>query len=260
MQMMALSKDDPNYIGHIPCPQCGSKDNNYRWADGHEFCFGRCGYYKSVPLTKEEICVLLEQKEFHEFKASTGNSFPTLPEIPEDAYASILEPGLTWIKKYGIYNEEIREHDILWSQSQEQLIFPIYNDNYYTIAWQARNFRPNSKKYLTYGKMDEILHILGLTKHSNPDIILVEDLISAIKVSRYYRCLPLFGSACSKDKLSRIRRYTDHVRFWLDSDKLGSSIKMAKVAAQLGMKTSIIHTQKDPKETSPQDILQLGQA
>lgn len=33
------------FIGHIPCPSCGSKDNLAEY-DDHLFCFG-CKYWKS---------------------------------------------------------------------------------------------------------------------------------------------------------------------------------------------------------------------
>ena len=32
------------FIRHIPCPRCGSRDNNSLFTDGHEHCFG-CGYH-----------------------------------------------------------------------------------------------------------------------------------------------------------------------------------------------------------------------
>lgn len=37
--------NDSEFIRHIPCPQCHSRDNAAVFTDGHEFCFG-CGYYK----------------------------------------------------------------------------------------------------------------------------------------------------------------------------------------------------------------------
>ena len=255
--------NDPSYVGKKPCPKCGSKDNVYRWPDGHEFCFGRCGYIKRVPLTKDKICALLREKEQHELTLP-NNVSQEIPKIPEDAKVpeivfktGEINEGLAWLKRYGILDGEIIGNSILWSQSQEQLIFPIFNENGVIIAWQARNFKPNSKKYLTYGKMDSILHILGLTKHQNTDIIIVEDMVSAIKVSRHFRCLPLFGSGCSREKLSRINRFTGHVRFWLDSDKFGQAIMLGRVSNMLGMKSSVIYTELDPKDHSDSDIKNL---
>lgn len=255
---MKTEVDDPNYTGHKPCPRCGSKDNVYRYPDGHEWCFGGCGYHKAAPLTKEAICALLQEKQKHEATLPASVS-QDIPDIPDDSTLPLAaDQGLTWLKKYGITDQEIRDHSILWSQSQEQLIFPIFNDDIFTIAWHARNFKPNGKKYLTYGKMDSILHILGLTKHQNTDIIIVEDMVSAIKVSRHYRSMPLFGSGCSKDKLSRVCRYSGHIRFWLDRDKLNQSIMLSKLAAQLGVRSSIIYTELDPKEHSDEAIRSFG--
>jgi twinkle protein len=33
------------FIGHEPCPACGSRDNLARYSDGHGYCFG-CGHYE----------------------------------------------------------------------------------------------------------------------------------------------------------------------------------------------------------------------
>lgn len=256
---MSTDVDSEDYIGHKSCPKCGSKDNVYRYPDGHEFCFGRCGYVKMAPLTKNQICALLKEKSGDEHQVP-DRLHSQIPEYANDAIpvTSFPTEGLTWLKKYGILNEEIKEHSILWSQSQQQLIFPIFNNEYDIIAWQARNFLTSAKKYVSFGKMDAILHIVGLTKHTNSDIILVEDLISAIKVSRNYRCMPLFGSGCSREKLTRLRRYTDSIKFWLDHDKFGESMRLSRVAAQLGFQTAVIHTEKDPKEIPDAEIRHLG--
>lgn len=37
--------DTIEFLGHEPCPACGSKDNLGRYADGHGYCFG-CGHYE----------------------------------------------------------------------------------------------------------------------------------------------------------------------------------------------------------------------
>jgi len=151
------STDDPTYVGHKPCPKCGSKDNNYRYPDGHEFCFGRCGYYTKVQYTKDNVCALLQEREN---KPALHKDVEQIPEYPEDA-SFVTGKGLTWLKKYGIQDSEIKENSILWSQSQEQLIFPIYEtpNSCDYIAWQARNFIPNKRKYLTNTTMLCILYI-----------------------------------------------------------------------------------------------------
>ena len=38
-------KADSHFIGHEPCPKCGSKDNLARYSDGHGYCYG-CEYWE----------------------------------------------------------------------------------------------------------------------------------------------------------------------------------------------------------------------
>ena len=41
-------KADSHFIGHEPCPKCGSKDNLARYSDGHGYCFSTgCEYWES---------------------------------------------------------------------------------------------------------------------------------------------------------------------------------------------------------------------
>lgn len=39
-------------LKHVPCDQCGSKDNKGVFSDGHEYCFG-CGFYKHADGREE---------------------------------------------------------------------------------------------------------------------------------------------------------------------------------------------------------------
>lgn len=39
-------EEDSEFIGHEPCPECGSKDNLARYTDGHAYCFG-CEYFEA---------------------------------------------------------------------------------------------------------------------------------------------------------------------------------------------------------------------
>lgn len=41
---MKKHQTDSKFIKHIPCENCGSKDNNSMYDDGHQYCFG-CSTY-----------------------------------------------------------------------------------------------------------------------------------------------------------------------------------------------------------------------
>jgi len=45
MLNIGYAESESEFIGHEPCPSCGSRDNLARYDDGHGFCFG-CNYYE----------------------------------------------------------------------------------------------------------------------------------------------------------------------------------------------------------------------
>ena len=233
------------FIGHEPCPKCSSKDNLGRWSDGSAWCFG-CRYYEppkilcSIPQSIEKVKTYINNK---------------LIMPPEDVTKLIGARGWMWLKKYGIMEKEVE--DCLWSDSKQWLIFPIYSNhgNKILIAWQARNFHPirYKPKYITYGPVGDILHIIGQPSNK---IILVEDILSAIKVGRSLcQAMPLFGSNISLRLLTRLQERFKYLGIWLDMDKAKESLKSKLRASQLKFeKVFSIITEKDPKDYTNEEI------
>ena len=237
------------FLHHESCPQCRSRDNLGRWADGHAWCFG-CHYY-------EPPKILRSLAKARDFTSYYGNNlqFP-----PEDSCEQIGAIGWTWLKKYGIMESEVK--DCLWSDSKQWLIFPIYSQaarrelqKNYLIAWQARNFnkiRPKPK-YVTHGPISDIVHIIG----SGDTIVLVEDILSAIKVGRSpgVAAMPLWGSTIALKTLTRLVGRFKQLGIWLDMDKAQESLKSKLRASQLRFdKVFSILTPLDPKEYSDINI------
>ena len=221
------------FIQHEPCPKCGSKDNLARYADGHAWCFG-CKHheppvFRAIPQMTEKV------KSF---------------SMPEDSSPQIGVKGWTWLKKYGIMDAETK--DFLWSDSREWLIMPVYDADHNLLAWQARTFKEGDRKYMTFGPVSDVLNIIG----SNNPIIIVEDLLSAIKVGRQFAAVPLYGSNIPLKTITRLATQFKTMGVWLDMDKSRESLKSQLRASQvfgLGQVRSIF-TEKDPKEYSDEEI------
>ena len=77
--------------------------------------------------------------------------------------------------------------------------------------------------------------------------------MSAIKVSRYVPCLPLFGSHINTRQLLAILQKYDTIYFWLDPDKQKESLGFTEKAAVF-MKAGTILSDKDPKEHTYKEI------
>lgn len=184
-----------------------------------------------------------------------------LLDLPEDLTGAFPRDPLTWLKKYGITDQEITRNNIQWSPSKKRLYFPIYDDEegVNLVAHESRNFSGEGPKTIWKGAdKDSVLHILG--DLSSPTLVVVEDILSAIKVGRQYACLPLFGSNLSDHLLWRLRRFLGDkpdLTLWLDADKLGYAMKAAMRAAAMGFTTRIVSTQEDPKAQLDRHIKEL---
>lgn len=229
-------------IAHEPCPKCGSKDNLARYSDGHAWCFG-CRHYEPGPLASRLAISQIEPKV-------------KLFSMPEDTTANIGVKGWTWLKKYGIMDAEARE--FLWSDSKEWLIMPVYDADHNLLAWQARSFKDGDRKYFTFGPVSDILNIIG----SNEPVVIVEDMLSAIKVGRQFASIPLFGSNIPLKLLTKLKAAFKQVGIWLDKDKAQESLRSRLRASQLFGLDNVqsIVTDKDPKEYSNDEIQKFVKA
>ena len=244
------------YVKHGPCPKCGSRDNLGTYRDGHQWCFG-CGYYVS---SIESLGARVQRVS----EVPQGEVLRGVQQLPSDSSRIIGYAGLRWIKQYGITDEELKRYNVLWSEEKSQLIYPIYGGEGELLAWQARNFNPellSKSKYHTAGKIDEVLYILRSDAHYYHNgvdycdsICLVEDVASAIKLSRYIPAMPLFGSHISTQRLNRLRLSFKRVVVWLDRDKAKNAYKGVQMASQMGFDTQVVVTELDPKDLSDEVI------
>jgi ribosomal protein S27AE len=217
------------FLKHESCPNCGSKDNLARYDDNSAYCFG---------------CKYVENKT--QYTPKNDQNIEQIIKLPENSSTQIGKKGLEWLDKYEITPEERIRYRMLWSEDREQLIFPIYNGTNNVIAWQGRNFKSNAKsKYFSQGKIHDILYLCGNKKSP---IIIVEDLVSAIKVSRVCSSMPLFGSEASTSLLMRLKLHCESIIVWLDSDKWKNSQDIVNRARSIGLAALAVYTTQDPKE------------
>ncbi len=243
---------ESKFLQHTSCPECGSKDNLGVYTD-HEYCFG-CGYHS---FTDNAIHSLSENRRRHRDVSSVV--------IPPDYDSHIPRGGLEWLNKYKLTPQEIYGNRIGWSEGgilirssivfAPCLIFPVYDNYGNLLMWQGRYFGDDKDvpKYYTRGGKD-LLHILGKRNKEKDEIVLTEDLISAIKVSRVTRAMPVFGSSISQPQLVRLLSQTDSLCFWLDSDKEKEARRLLKRASQWFRNVRVVSTPLDPKEYDTEAI------
>lgn len=227
------------------CPECAKKgldthhDNLITYSDGHSHCYA-CGYHTQA-RTRERI---MEQH---------NQILPQTIVLPEDFTFDIPLVPLAWATQY-ISLKQLKENNVGYSPQKELLIFPYFLPNKNLMGWQGRYFGNNKDypKWFSQGTLHETLHILGDTANS---LVLVEDILSAIKVKDIYPALPLFGCFISIRLLTRLHnlRY-NKLYIWLDPDKRKEAIKFSRQAKMLGFDVKPIFSDEDPKSYSIEEI------
>lgn len=250
------------------CPQCAkqgkdqSKDNLAVYSDGHSYCYS-CGYHSGLGLVSR----------FRQRSISTGKL--DKPEsklcLPEDCDVIYPERALDWVKQYELTKVDLLNHNTLWSESTQRLIFPVFGDTGLgssacgvLLAYQGRYFGPaapeGSRSYPKWhgqGNLKDTYNILG---EDSSKIVLCEDIISAIKMSKITRVMPLYGSHVGIDRFKRLRMLIEpsaEVWIYLDPDKRKESVVEARRGVLCGMKTRVIYSEADPKEESYESLQRI---
>lgn len=222
------------------CPACArlgndrSMDNLAVFSDGHSYCF-RCGYVTG-------------RKTF----AKPVDKPATELVLPQDVTSELPFEARVWLGQYSLARLDIQENSIMWSPHWSRIIFPYFDDTG-LIAWQGRYVGEDKTKakWFSQGKIHEIIHPIKICKR---EAVLVEDIISAIKVSKVVGSIPIFGSSVSTQHLLRLKKIVDRVWYWLDPDMRTKSVSMASTARLYGLDAKVIFSDKDPKEESIETI------
>lgn len=244
-------------VTHGPCPSCGSRDNLATWQeDGHSHCFG-CGHY--IPghtLLVERLSPQI--KEMRSKRSLPNDLVPVM---------STSNKGAAWLLRYlppdSVLNDETLPW--FWSEKNQWLVsyFPDIDE------WSARNFAnndspkyiesPNLKKsliYKPYGSSYEWLPSC-YSHEIHQWVVVVEDLVSAYKVSQVTNAIPLFGCTLSKTIRDKIRAADDiphNLIFWYDPNKKDNAFADALAYMPYGKVRIITKHNVDPKQQGLENI------
>ena len=155
--------------------------------------------------------------------------------------------GLTWLKKYGLTNKEI-DDNFFWDDRG----YCVFN----TEGFQnARNFNEGTK-YVTRGVIKGNEHIFRSSRTgSSPEndqllssIVITEDAISAIKVSRTCNAVAAHKATIGLELILRLSREFKHLIIWLDKDRASKVGLEATKAYPYFDSVRVVISDKDPKE------------
>lgn len=225
--------DMGTYLYHTRCPNCAaigkdtSGDNLSVYSDGSTYCFS-CGAY------------------------SSGNGFIAKP-VKKPIYKLQLvkdlpDENLTYLRQY-LSDEEI-ENWFQYEPNMKRHVF--YHESDEGIFWEARSVSAHPKSIQNGTKP---FYPIFNMEDTTDTLVIVEDLISAICVSRYYSSLPLFGSIMPIKWISEITKpnFCARVFVWLDEDKTAEAVEISRKINML-KPCMVIRTSEDPKAQTEEEM------
>ncbi len=236
------------------CPKCieqgrdRSRDNLARYHDGSGYCFS-CGHSilpkhfirrKVVDHVDEDKAVL---------------PFDFTREVPANAWKWLLQWGLpySYWKPYTGY-----------SPASERLVLTVGNPIKFSIGRylgtdagergaNGKWVRRPPRKWHFWGDGHGYVEVLGPGQVG--PVVLVEDLISAHKVSQVATCICLFGTNVHDKAIASLMALKRPTTLWLDADQLSLlPKKLNRLNAFLRHPVRFIYTDKDPKAYSLSQI------
>lgn len=147
----------------------------------------------------------------------------------------------------------------MWSEYWKQLIFPYFDKYGNLVAWQGRSFAEptpgrSRPKWFSQGDLKKLYHILPIKETYSGPVVLVEDVVSAIIVSRVCAAMPIFGSKIGLERFKTLATRFDGVVVWLDPDMKKQAVVEAKNASLFGLDSRVVFSDKDPKEHTIEEI------
>lgn len=186
--------------------------------------------------------------------------------------SSFTNEGLGWLRKYGITDEEIDRYGIYQTQEYGgRVVMPILSlslpckDTSPMCGFQLRRLQGErdqavGPKYITRIKKGVTNARFRVFTGSNDMVLVVEDILSAIKGARVCSSLALLGSPNRfPDPLAlELEERFEEAVIWLDPDKLKTSTKYAdRLSSLYDVKVRVISTDKDPKDYSTEELAEI---
>lgn len=159
-----------------------------------------------------------------------------------------------WTLRYDITSQEITDQGISYCPEYDKLYLPIKKSGK-TIGYQLRSLDGSEPKYETTAFEKPLFWYDGADSDT---LVIVEDILSAIKCSRYTGSLALLSSGMSDQVFEFISR-SRHSNFivFLDYDNRQVRSNVLNIAGRLALlgPTKIIHNLgKDPKECDDEEL------
>lgn len=253
-QIRTLGVDVPvgHRSTHMLCPVCNggrSQERSFVVTRGDTVLFYKCyrnscGWSGAIPSVPSQDNIVQRRKE-----ERPPDPYPDKTRRLTDAETQFL------VDKYELSEESVVLNRVKYNIDRNKYVFPIMDVDGKEIGLLDRDFRPGHRKANTTWFSYRVPH-LHFPRELNPKfsrrIVLVEDIISAIKINQLNRVAvcALLGTHINDMTMEYISSLTDAITIILDPDALKKAQRMKKRYELLFKQPiAVVQLRADPKDT-----------
>lgn len=259
--------------------QCCASDQSMRIEHTAQGYKGWCFRCKQLKVEPHGVLSLAELKSR---KADIDELFQSKEiKLPLDLTSEMPGYAAAWLLRAGIPLAIAEKYGIRYSPKLDRVVLPVYRNG--ALAAYTMRSVSDKPKYIERQVDDAVIFVSDPETILEPeqagmhgqDIVVTEDVLSAIRVGRIVPALALLGTSVGDAKvaglLAEAKRYKPvnqrhgneedvlRIGVWLDSDKAGriAARRLARRLTLQGYSVSNIKTEKDPKRYSNREIKEI---
>jgi hypothetical protein len=205
-----------------------------------------CGYKGSLAVAKHTTYGIATKVP--ECRGVVGRTILRQSEALAEANRQDL------LERYGITEEHITKYELGWDTETNRLCLPVQDffGNRLGVNLRALdNRQPKTKLHAEDNAISWYLNI------NSPDIIIVEDQLSAIRASDYLTSVALLGTHLNDERLQEIKRHAKgRVFLALDKDAWAKAVGYA-IKYRSYLKLELVKLEKDLKNCTDEELKEV---
>ena len=141
-----------------------------------------------------------------------------------------------------------------YAPDENRVAYPIFSPTGLRRGWVLRSYdRFARRKVLT--RMDVIEpHLSWYRPHMGDQVLVVEDIPSAVRAAWYVDTVALCGGTCGPEYALEIQRYYPNVTWALDADATTQAINLHRKYGTLFESSTVLVLEKDIKDMTEEEL------
>lgn len=145
----------------------------------------------------------------------------------------------------------------MYAPEEHRVAYPVFSPMGLRRGWVLRSYEPYERlKALTRMDIEEP-HLSYYRPNNSPHVVVVEDIPSAVRASRYVDAVALCGGGCGPDYAMEIAAHYRNVVWALDADATAMAIKLCRRYAMLFDTSRVQVLERDLKDEKEKRLMEI---